>query len=239
MKRQEDKLFYEFCKRKYVDFINVVGSENYPVHNDDFTLDELTDAQLEACKDSLGVPQYFCFIIVKADHIQFKKFTSTRGGVIMAEWNCDKLRPFFEENRHLFKFYADQYEDIAWSRLDGMFPEHFAEDFECVHENGILERVEYFEDNSIKSRQLIDLDTGELIYHRIYYKSSFFDSDLQRDRSAVNSFYLYDNYYQNEKEYSAEKIQIKKVPKWKITYPKHWKGIILEDLYFQKYGKRK
>jgi len=239
MKRQEDKLFHEYCKRQYLDFIDKVGSENYPVHNDDFTLDDLSEDQYKACLDSRGIPEYFCFIIRRADYIQFVKFTSTRGGVVWAEWDCNKLRRYFDNNRKLFKHYAEQYEDINWSRLDGILPEFFAYDFEQIDENGILEKVEYFPDNSIKSRQLIDLDTGELLYHRIYYKSSFYDQDLQRDRSSVNSFYLFDNYYQSEKEYIAEKTPVKKVPKWRITYPEKWKGVFLEDLYFKKYGKRK
>jgi len=232
MKHDREKIFYEFCKYHYNVFIDKVGSENYPVHNEPFEIRDLPNCN--EILDEDGSCEYFCFVWVADDILEFRKFIHNRCSVVWHSWNCKELRKIFDNDHTIFNHFQNNYEKIehSWASFTSNKVERFQEDTEIIHE-GILERVTYFDDNSIHTRQLIDVLTGELIYFREYYKSSYWDKNENKYVSFISGFYLNNkgNVMECQKDLQDEKKRMK------ITYPKMYAGTYLEDLYFQRYGK--
>ena len=163
--------------------------------------------------------------------------------IIKSKFSPKELTKLWQEKRMdlsaLDREAAIKMAEMQWIKFDKWEFEHFAEDREIIYED-ICERREYFADNSLKKRQLIDIQTGELIYEANFTKGQYEDPDTGKTFSYLQKF----NIFKKNSFWEAERTKTKKgLTRWEIIFPTHLSGKYLEDLYLASYrpsyGKRK
>lgn len=129
------------------------------------------------------------------------------------------------------------YQERQWAYFSAVDFENFQEDTININE-GIIEFMEYYTDNTLKRRYLVDQQTGELLYEANYVQGQYKDPDSGKTR-----YYLkYMDRFQNGKYVAAERKKVLNKTRWVVTAPKKYSGQTLEDIYFKalknsKYGK--
>ena len=184
-------------------------------------------------------PHYrFCAYVESEDYIYFGYWTSPNCFVAQNYQDLNKTYQEYQKaksNKIQAHFSESDIQDIIdrqWQYLDQIEAEQFYFDSQQVDlENGLITLNCYFPNNSLKSRTIVDLDTGELIYHCHWTKGQYFDDKLQRFVSVEKTFerQYYDKYMRTERTY----VKKYKRFKWVVTHPETYKGKILEEIYGQ------
>lgn len=177
------------------------------------------------------------------DGVIYKGYYSTPFAMsVQAKYDINQLTKLWQKHKfdlsQLDNEGAQKMKDLQWAKLNGEFKfETFQEDTEIIHE-GMIIRCAYFEDNSLRTRQIIDHESGEIVYETRFVKGQYYDEDTDREYSYLKSF----ERYSNGKTIKAEKVKTDKgLTRWKITFPASYAGRYMEDLYanrfiFKKYG---
>ena len=128
----------------------------------------------------------------------------------------------------------EEYQARQWARFDSHDYENFQENTQIITE-GIVEIREYYPDNTLRRRVLIDEYTAELLYQANYTRGQYTDTDSGKTRSYLKSM----DRFQNGKYLLVEKERVKDRQRWVIKKPAHLYGQILEQLYLKAiYAKR-
>lgn len=122
----------------------------------------------------------------------------------------------------------EEYQARQWAHFNAHDFENFQEDSQIITE-GIIEIREYYPDNTLRRRVLIDEYTGELQYEANYTRGQYTDEDSGKTRSYLKSM----DRYQNGKYLHAERRRVKDRQQWVITQPRHLSGQILEQIYLK------
>ena len=116
------------------------------------------------------------------------------------------------------------YQDRQWAYFNSVDFENFQNNTEIIYE-GIIELCQYYPDNTLKTRILIDEQTGELLYEANYVMGQYEDPDTNKMRSYLK----YMDRYQNGKFIAANRKKIDGRPKWVVISPISLKGKTLEQ----------
>ena len=163
--------------------------------------------------------------------------------IIKSKFSPTELTKLWQEKRMdlsaLDREAAIKMAEMQWIKFDKWEFEKFQEDRELIYE-GVIERLEYHDDNSLKTRQVLDQDTGELIYQATFTRGQYTDPDTGKEFSYLQKYTL----YRMGNKLEAERTKTKKgLTRWEIVYPLHMAGKYMEDLYLAtykpfRYGKR-
>jgi hypothetical protein len=183
---------------------------------------------------------------IKEDYdgnLMFGHHLSPYSFVIKSKFSIADHTKIWQEKRYdlsaLDREAAIKMAEMQWLKFDKWEFEKFQEDRELIYE-GVIERLEYHDDNSLKTRQVIDQDTGELLYQASFERGQYTDPDTGKEYSYLQKYTLFK--FGNTLE--AERTKNKKgLTRWEIVYPIHLAGKYMEDLYLAtykpyKHGKR-
>jgi hypothetical protein len=120
----------------------------------------------------------------------------------------------------------EEYKARQWAYYHTLDFENFQENTEIVSE-GIIEIREYYPDNTLNRRLLIDQYTGELMYEANYVRGQYQDPDSGKTRSYLKFM----DRFQNGKYVAAERKKVNERVRWVITAPFSLAGKTLEQLY--------
>lgn len=171
--------------------------------------------------------------------LNYGYWTSPHCFVIHDKWSEAEIINMFNESR-LDTSVIDEgllkvYQERQWAYFSQVDFENFQRDTEIIYE-GIIEIYQFYEDNTLKRRTLIDEQTGELLYEANYGRGVYEDPESGKQRSYLK----YMDRYQNGKFVAAERKKINNRVRWVISSPRSYAGKTLEDIYFnaiRKYGK--
>ena len=163
--------------------------------------------------------------------------------ILKSKFSIEDHTKLWQEKRYdlsvLDREAAIKMAEMQWIKFDKWEFEKFQEDREIIYE-GVIERLEYHDDNSLKTRQILDQDTGELMYQATCEKGQYVDPDTGKEFSYLQKYTL----YKMGNTLEAERTKTKKgLTRWEIVYPLHMAGKYMEDLYLAtykpyKHGKR-
>ena len=163
--------------------------------------------------------------------------------ILKSKFSIEDHTKLWQEKRYdlsaLDREAAIKMAEMQWIKFDKWEFEKFQEDRELIYE-GVIERLEYHDDNSLKTRQILDQDTGELMYQATFEKGQYTDPDTGKEFSYLQKYTL----YKMGNTLEAERTKTKKgLTRWEIVYPLHMAGKYMEDLYLAtykpyKHGKR-
>lgn len=204
--------------------------EKLPTYVRTTKLDERPDADLWASDKNYKHQAY----VDTGDYIYYGVFTSPNCFVVH---NYQDINKTWEEFKKIKKFdlkamYTAEdlknMESRQWMYLDQVPAEHFCEDTEEIEEGYFIQTL-YYPNNSIKSKTIIYLDTGELIYHYHWDLSVYFNEELQKDVAYIIGHERFDR----GKHMKSKRVYFpkEKKSKWVIELPLSYKGKTLEEVY--------
>lgn len=175
---------------------------------------------------------------IKEDYdgtLYFGHHMSPYAFVIKSKFSPTELTKLWQEKRMdlsaLDREAAIKMAEMQWLKFDKWEFEKFQEDRELIYE-GVIERLEYHDDNSLKSRQIIDQESGELLYKASFERGQYTDPDTGKEFSYLQKYTL----FRNGNYLEAERTKTKKgLTRWEIIYPIHMAGKYMEDLYLATY----
>jgi hypothetical protein len=214
----------EYLGKTYRAFIAKYG--DLPVYKNF----EFPDRRLWALDSNYGMWAY------RLDEIDFElKFGFFSGPtcfVVHDKFSDKEQIEVFKNSRYstecIDESMIEEYQARQWAHFNAHDYENFQENSQIITE-GIIEIREYYPDNTLRRRVLIDEYTGELQYEANYTRGQYTDADSGKTRSYLKSM----DRFQNGKYLHAERRKVKDRQRWVITQPRHLSGQILEQIYLK------
>lgn len=197
---------------------------DHPVH-DKNTTDFRPDPDLW---ESDKYYRYYCYIL-SGDVIYYGWYSSSN--CFNAIYFQDIEKTYKAYKNRLSEMYTAQdlqeMEAYGWIYLDQRKPEKFCEDIEIIDE-GVITIIKYFDNNSIESKEIIDLETGECIYYMRWTRSQYYSEKHERELYALTE-------YEKRLQEKAMKLSTQwndraKQYKWVIDFPISLKGYTLDQI---------
>ena len=174
-----------------------------------------------------------CYLI-QGDYINYGAYTSPYCFLVYKMQNIEETYQKYlnDKNNKMARMFTEQdLENIQarqWIYMDQIDAERFQEDSEVINE-GLLIITKYFDNNSLKEKEIIDLETGECLYYMRYTMNQYWSEKHQRTMSAVSDYEkmnggkymkLSTTYQQKIKQY-----------RWVFQYPLAYKGLEFASIY--------
>lgn len=206
-------------------WLNIFQNGDYPLHDKNATNFRpdvsLWDEDLDY--------KYYCYIL-HGDFIYFGYYKNVNCFMCLAYQDIEKTYAAFKNQglKHLYtESELQEMEAYQWIYLDGRVPERFYDNSENIKE-GVLTILTYFDNNSIESKEIIDLDTGECLYYMRWTRSQYYSETHERQMQSLTGYFkTKDNKtIVMHKEY---KKQLKQ-HKWVIDQPISFRGYTFDEI---------
>jgi len=214
----------EYLGKTYRAFIKKYG--DLPV----FKNFEFPDRQLWALDSNFEMWAY------RMDELDFEMkfgfFSSPTCFVVHDKYSEKEQIEIFKNSRYstdvIDEAMIEEYQARQWARFDSHEYENFQANTEIITE-GMIEVREYYPDNTLRCRVLIDEYTGELQYSANYTRGQYTDADTGKTRSYLKTM----DRYQNGKYVLVERKRVNDRQRWVVIMPRHLSGQILEQIYLK------
>lgn len=133
--------------------------------------------------------KYYCYIL-HGDFIYYGYYKNINCFMCLSYQDIEKTYEAFKNHglKHLYteSELADM-EAYQWIYLDGRVPERFCDNSENINE-GVLTIMTYFDNNSIESKEIIDLKSGECLYFMKWTKSQYYSETHERQMQSLTGY---------------------------------------------------
>ena len=182
--------------------------------------------------------KYYCYIL-HGDFIYYGYYKNINCFMCLSYQDIEKTYAAFK-NQGLKHLYTDEdlqaMEAYNWLYLDGRMPDKFYYDSENINE-GVLTILTYFDNNSIESKEIIDLETGECLYYMKWTRSQYYCEDRQRQVQYLVKYSKLNNnnIIKYKKDYPVKSKMDNKIVhepniKWIVTNPLSFAGWTLDQI---------
>lgn len=213
-------------------WLSIFENGDYPVIDKNTNPSYRPDAEIWIENKHARVKCY----LLHDNYIYFGHYKSPFCFVAYKVQDIEKTYQEFQEHkkRQLSNLYTQEdLENIAakqWMYIDMVEPERFYEDSEVINE-GVLTITKYFDNNSLKEKEVIDLETGECLYYMRYTMSQYWSPTHEREISRVTE--LTRTREGKRMDLKLMKDNYSKQYRWIFQYPLSYKGLTMEKVYGQ------